>query len=429
MHIWIVGSWHQASVLSACFADMGHDVTGVSGTPAEASELNLGRAPVHEPGLDELLKKGLNVHRLRFTTWADLRADQPDFVFLAIDTPVGAKDRSDLSPITEAVNALANRVPGKYVLCVTSQVPVGTCASIRAVINAGRAEPAIPVVYVPEFLRLGSALETFRQADRFVIGADDPGVARRVASLYEPLKRPIYSTTVVSAEMAKHASNAFLATSISFINEISNLCEETGADVTEVTRILKMDRRIGPHAFLDAGLGYAGGTLGREVQALRELGKRKHVETDLMNSVDIVNSRRVTRTMQRLKSAQASLNGLKIAVWGLTYKPGTSTLRRSAALELIDLLRADGAVVAAFDPLARLGELVEKPPFELSGQPLDAAEDASALLLMGSWPWLLTLDFRLVAERMKRPLMLDTGNMMSPAEMVAAGFEYFGVGR
>jgi UDPglucose 6-dehydrogenase len=288
---------------------------------------------------------------------------------------------------------------------------------------------AIPVVYVPEFLRLGTAIQTFLEADRFVIGSDDREVAGRVAALYQPLARPISITGRRTAEMAKHASNAFLALSISFINQIADLCEETGADVTDVAAVMRLDQRIGPQAFLNAGLGYAGGTLGREIRALHHLGARHGVSTDLLDSVALTNERRVPRVLQRLKQLDFALGGARIAVLGLTYKPGTSTLRRSAALELIECLTHEGATVAAFDPLARLVEAPDLPEFEACADPMSAARGASALVLVAPWGGMAQFDFAACSQVMERAVLLDTGNYLPPAAMAQAGFTYVGVGR
>ena len=425
----VIGAWHQASVVSACFADMGHRVRGIGDDAAAVAGLGAGRAPVYEPGLDAMLERNLKAGRLRYTTSYAEGLKDADFAFVCIDTPVGPDDESDLTSIYRAVDSIAAYASNSFILCVSAQVPVGTCAQLVQTLAERQPDYSIPVVYVPEFLRLGSAIQTFREADRFVIGADDPEHAARVASLYEPLGRPIRITDVRSAEMAKHAANAFLAMSISFINQIADLCEHTGADVTEVAEILKLDRRIGPYAYLSAGMGYAGGTLGREIRALRQLGKQHTVDTGLLDAVEQINSRRVLTLLRRLKQVYPVLGGVRVGVLGLTYKPGTSTLRRSAALELIDLLLAEHATVAAFDPLARLSELPEPPPFQIYDDPMEVAQDASVLVLVAPWADIDQFDFSACAKAMKQPVLLDTGNFLSPANITGAGFTYMGVGR
>lgn len=424
----VVGGWHQASVLTACFADLGHDVTGIADDAATVEGLNAAEPPVYEPGLTDLLRRNLGAGRLRYTTSYRDGLKNAEFVFLSIDTPVEAGDESDLKPVLEAAERILASASEPITLCVTSQVPVGTCKSLSEAAQRLRPEVKIAVTYVPEFLRLGTAIDTFRNADRFVIGADDPAAADRVARLYQPLDRPILMTGLNTAEMGKHASNAFLATSISFINEIANLSEVTGADATQVAEIMKLDRRIGPHAFLAAGLGYAGGTLGREIRALHHLGEQHQVATSLVDAAQRVNAQRVGRLVERIGRLLGPLKGHSIAVLGLTYKSGTSTLRRSAAIELIDRLLAGGAEVRAFDPLAS-GQELERPAFTLCSDLASAARAASVLVLVAPWPGMTTTELAECRAIMKTPVIIDSGNFLSPVALVAAGLEYHGVGR
>ena len=417
----MIGDWHQSSVLCASFANLGHEVVGIAGEPA-LTGLLAGQAPVHEPGLDTLLAQMLKAGRLTFTqSFADgLRV--ADFAFVSIDTPVGADDESDLEPIWRAVDQIAATGPDGLTVIVTSQVPVGTSEQI-----AKRLGDRMRIAYVPEFLRLSTALDTFNKADRFVIGADDPEVAAAVAAIYKPLQRPIHFTDIRSAEMAKHASNAWLATSVSFINQIADLCEQLGADVREVAAIMKLDARVGPHAFLGAGLGYAGGTLGREIRSLQKLGAAHGVSTELFDAVSEVNSRRIGHLVGRLKSVQPDLADVPIAVFGLTYKAGTSTLRRSPAITLVAQLAAAGARVSAYDPLAKPDEGAGLLDFAVLRDPAAAANGAVALILMAPWPQGLTLAE--AAQMMARPVLLDGGNYLERRAAIDAGFSYHGIGR
>jgi UDPglucose 6-dehydrogenase len=417
----VIGSWHQSSVLCACFAELGYYVVGITNEQT-LTALRSGRAPVHEPGLDELLARMLTTGRLRFTNSFSDGLELADFAFVSIDTPVGANDESDIEPIWRAVDDMGSAAKDGLVVVITSQVPVGTSEQIAKRLGRG-----VEVAYVPEFLRLGTALDTFRNADRFVIGADDPKLAARLAALYEPLGRPIHSTDVRSAEMGKHASNAWLATSISFINQIADLCEQIGADVTQVAAMMKLDRRVGPNAFLSAGVGYAGGTLGREIRALQKLGASRGVSTELFDAVDLVNQRRIGHILGRVRDIQPVLDNVQIAVFGLTYKAGTSTLRRSASLTLIDALTAAGARVAAYDPLAQLDEAIDLPSFTLHREPGKAVRQANALILMAGWPEELAPNE--AAKLMARPVVVDTGNHLDPDAARAAGLEYCGIGR
>jgi UDPglucose 6-dehydrogenase len=372
--------------------------------------------------LNEILDQMIKAGRLRFTDSCVEGLESAEFAFVSIDTPVGPDDNSDLEPIWRAVDEIGATAPDGLVVVITAQVPVGTSEQISK-----RLGSRLKVAYVPEFLRLGTALETFRNADRFVIGADDHQLAARVASIYKPLGRPIHITDVRSAEMAKHASNAWLATSISFINQIADLCEQAGADVTEVAAIMKLDRRVGPNAFLSAGVGYAGGTLGREIRALQKLGQSKGISTELFDAVDAVNQRRMIHVMNRVRAVQPVLDDASIAVFGLTYKAGTSTLRRSASLILISELTSAGARVSAYDPLAQLDEAGDLPRFTLHREPAEAIRQASALILMARWPQELAP--RTAAGLMARPVVVDTGNHLDPGAAREAGLEYCGIGR
>lgn len=428
--ICMVGLWHQATVLSACFAEMGHDVTGVGDDQAALASLNRGKAPVFEPRLNAMLRRNLKAGRLRYTCdYAEALAGA-ELVFIAIDTPVGDEDEPKLDTVFEAARRIGKHRSGAIILCVTAQVPVGTCERLAAMVR--EENPAVgkcDVAYIPEFLRLGEAIDTFLKADRFIIGAEDRTVAERVAPLYEPLQRPLLLTDLRSAEMAKHACNSYLATSISFINEIAGICEGLGADAVTVAKAMKLDRRIGSHAFLSPGLGFAGGTLGRDVRALQQLGREHNSATELMDAVMSVNSSRAGLVSQKLREAFSSVVELNIGVLGLTYKPGTSTLRRSLALDIIARLVEGGARVRAYDPLADLDGAGPLPSFTVAPDPYALAEGCDALVLVTEWAGIRELDFVRLSRSMRHPVFIDTRNFFDPAEMARAGFSYSGIGR
>jgi len=427
LNICVVGLWHQACVLSAAFAEMGHFVVGVGNDEVALNSLRRGKAPLYEPRLDAMLRRNIKAGRLRYTDdFADALANA-ELVFVAIDTPVTDQDEPELEVVLQAARNIGRFRSGDITLCVTSQVPVGTSEKMAASVreSAGSCD----VVYIPEFLRLGEALDTFFHADRFILGAKDLAVANRVADLYRPLQRPVLVTDLRSAEMAKHACNAYLATSISFINEIADICDRLGADAIEVGRAMKSDRRIGPYAFLTPGLGFAGGTLGRDLRALQRLGREQDLRTRLIDAVVSVNGSRAGLVSRKLSATFGSVKGLHIGVLGLTYKPGTSTLRRSMALEIISQLLEDGALVAAFDPLADLSEIDALPPFEISSDPYALAEDCDALVLTTEWTGIRELDFKRLRKAMRGSVFVDTRNLFDPAEMERLGFSYSGIGR
>jgi UDPglucose 6-dehydrogenase len=391
--------------------------------------LTAGEPPVYEPTLKAIMRRNLRAGRLKFTTDYKEALDGAEFAYIAIDTPVGPDDESDLSGIFNAARQVGRAMSGELILIVSAQVSVGTCERIAAIVQEENPAAVFHMAYVPEFLRLGTAVDTFRRADRFVVGANNPTVAERIAALYRPLGRPIVITNLRTAEMAKHASNAFLATSISFINEIANLCDEVGADALQVAQIMKLDRRIGRYAFLSPGLGFAGGTLGREIQALRRLGQQHRCDTPMMDAVMTVNQARAHLVGRHLQRIYDSLEGLQVGLLGLTYKPGTSTLRRSIALDIIRDLAAQGALVKAFDPLARLDEVADLPPFEPCHDPYDAARGSDALVLVTEWAGIHDLDLPRLRAAMRRPVFIDARNVFKPADMIQLGFVYSGIGR
>lgn len=426
--ICITGIWHQGAVVSACLADLGNRVHGIC-DERTAEGLNAGSPPVHEPELPDIILRNIASGRLHYTPDLEQGLKGAEFAFICADTPVDMNDESDLSPIFALAEDIGRNLVSDIVLCVTAQVPIGTTGRLAEVVRRASPSFGCEVAYVPEFLRLGSAVETFRQADRFVVGCDDPALAERVAALYEPLARPIVFTDVRSAEMAKHASNAFLATSISFINEIGNLCELAGADALAVSRILKLDKRIGQHAFLSPGLGFAGGTLGREIRALQRLGSTHQIPTPLMDAVWHVNAQRAGLVTRRLSRAMGSLRDSQVGILGLTYKPGTSTLRRAISLEIIRDLVREGASVKACDPLANLTAVNDLPPMQMAADPYEAAQESDALILVTEWAGIESLDLPRLRGNMKGDVFFDTRNFFDPGRMQGAGFRYLGVGR
>ena len=426
-NICVTGIWHQGAVVSACLADLGNNVRGVCDGKT-AALLNAGQSPVHETHLPEMIQRNLKAGRLSYTTNYAEGLEGAEFVFICTDTPVDMNDDSDLSSIYAIADNIGKHVQNDIVLCVTAQVPIGTSEELSKTIRNLAPIYRGAVAYVPEFLRLGIAVETFQKADRFVIGCNDPTVAERVAALYKPLGRPMVYTDIRSAEMAKHASNTFLATSISFINEIANLCEAVGANAFEVAKIMKLDRRIGPYAFLSPGLGFAGGTLGREIRALQKIGFTYKVPTQLMDAVWQINAQRAQIVSRRL-SILGNLKNKQIGIWGLTYKAGTSTLRRAISLEIIRDLISQGASIKTFDPLANFSEVPNLPPMQICDDPYQVAQDSKALVLVTEWAGVEALNFRRIRDSMKGDVFLDTRNLLDPVRMSEAGFRYFGIGR
>jgi UDPglucose 6-dehydrogenase len=426
--ICVAGEWHQAVVLGAALARVGHEVRGAVSSDEVAARLNAADPPVHEPELPELMRTVLTSGALKYMSSYEDALRGADYACIALDTPVGDDDVPDLEPVVAVARRVGRGLTGDSVLVVTAQVPVGTCEQLRSVVVAESGRD-VGVAHVPEFLRLGQALQTFFEADRFIIGADDDGVAQRIEGLLAPLGRPMLRMSLRSAEMTKHASNAFLAASISFANEMAELCEAVGADIDSVTSGMKLDRRIGPDAFLSAGLGFAGGTLGRDVRALQGLGRGAGRPTRLCDAIMDVNAERPLLVQRQLVREFGSLAGLRVGVLGLTYKPGTSTLRRSSALQIIRDLAAGGAAVRAYDPLADLSDVADPPAFSRVADPFEAAADADALVLVTGWAGLEDLDLARLRSRMRGAVIIDTRNLLAAGRLAAAGFRYLGVGR
>lgn len=427
--ICVVGLWHLGSVLAACWAELGHRVIGLDSSPRVVKGLRTGRAPIFEHGLDDLIQVNARKGRLTFTTDVHEAIPGADLVFLASDTPLDDNDRSDLAPLEEVIHDLLPHLKERAIVVVSSQVPVGTCTRWRAEIRRVASKREVDLVYSPENLRLGEAIHCYLHPDRIVVGADDGEARQRVADLFAPMGAPVLPMTLASAEMAKHALNSFLATSVSFINEIATLCEISGADVLSVVEALKTDPRIGHRAFLSPGFGFAGGTLARDIQVLRELGRTGRAGTPLLDGVLDVNRARSALVLRRLRDLYGKVEGHVIGVLGLTYKAGTSTLRRSVALEVIGSLASAGAQVRAFDPKADLSELDGPAQFEPVADAYEAARGASALVVLTEWPEFAQLDFDRIKAVMVSPVILDGKNLLAGLRLGERGFRYMGVGR
>ena len=454
--ICVVGIWHLGCVVSACLADLGYLVVGVDRDPKKVENLNNGVPPLFEPGLEQLLISNLNSKRLSYTTDLSQAVKDSSYVLITFDTPVSEKDEVDLSEIFAAAKELAQCLENGTTIIVSSQVPVGTCEQIKAMIKQSNPQVSLrakrgnlrdcfgatplamtnkqssldfDIAYSPENLRLGQAISRFKHPDRIVIGADSPTTLDKVERLFDVISAPKVRMNLRSAEMAKHALNAFLATSISFANEIANLCDEVGADALKVAAALGSDERIGQKLPLKPGLAFAGGTLARDLKILQNLGDRFGYETHLVDGVLKVNEQQNKLVLRKLNKVYGSIKGLTIGVLGLTYKAGTSTLRRSAALEIIKDLTSSGAIVKAYDPKADLEEVHQHREFKFCADPYTVARDSDALVIVTDWPEFKELDFNFIKSVMKKPVLIDAKNMLDSEQLVAKGFLYSGVGR
>jgi UDPglucose 6-dehydrogenase len=382
MKLAVQGLWHLGCVTAAGCAKAGHQVWGLAESAEEAARLNAGQLPIHEPGLAELFSEGLANGRLRFTADADEALDGSGLCWVTYDTPVDSEDRADVALVMGKALATLKRLKPGQALLVSSQLPVGSAAKLQSAAPA-----AVGVACSPENLRLGAALKVFLEPDRVVLGADDDATRALLKQLFEPLSPRLEWMSAASAEMTKHAINAFLASSVVFINEIAGLCETHGADAAEVARGLKSESRIGPKAYLGPGAAFAGGTLARDLQFLSAMAAEEGRPQNLFGAALESNRRHSEWPLQALQRALGPLKGRRIAVLGLAYKTGTDTLRRSPAVELLEALQAEGARLSAADALVK--------KMEGSLQSLAVASDAAAclrgaeaLVLFHPWPGL-----------------------------------------
>jgi UDPglucose 6-dehydrogenase len=418
--IGVVGVGWVGLVTAACFAEVGHRVVAMDVDEAKIETLRRGEAPIHEPGMEDLLAR--NRERLVLTTSMSEVLEAARLLFVCVDTPPTHSGDADLSRVQAVVAEL--RDDGQRALVMKSTVPVGTGRSIR------RDLPEIAYVSCPEFLKEGSAIDDFLHPDRVVIGADpgDEWAADAVAKLYEPLGGELVRTDVASAEMIKLASNAFLATKISFINEIANVSEEVGADVTEVARGMGLDERIGPK-FLKAGIGFGGSCFPKDTQALKQLAGNTGYHFQLLTAVIEVNELQKRRVMGKLTKHLGSLVGKKVALLGLAFKPHTDDMREASSLVLASRLQGEGATVSGYDPVAERPARELLPTVEFCESPEEAVEGADAVVLVTEWPEFAELDWAELRERMATPLIVDGRNFLDPAALREAGFTYEGIGR
>jgi UDPglucose 6-dehydrogenase len=426
----VIGLWHLGTVSAVGFAELGLEVIGVDDDAMRIERLKSGNPPLFEPGLEDALREQVAGGHLHFTTDYAEALHGARYVVLAFDTPVNDQDEVDLTTVFRAVENMAPWLKPEAVVIVSSQVPVGTCEQLDRMIWA--ANPARPfgLACVPENLRLGSALDCFRHPSMVVIGAQQRRTQDRVEALYEPLPAPKIRMSLRSAEMTKHAINAYLATCVSYINELANLCDAAGANAEQVAAALQLDGRVSPRAPLrPGGVGFAGATLARDLRVLQAVGRSARHPTHLVDAVLAVNQEQRRLVARRLRSIFGSLAGLTIGILGLTYKPGTSTLRRSAALEIAQALHAGGARVKGYDPKADAEELRGQEAIEVCVRPEDAASNSDALVIVTNWPEFRQLDFSGMGKLMRNQIVIDASNLLDGEQMRALGFAYCDVGR
>ncbi len=432
MKVAVIGTGYVGLVVGACLAETGNDVICADVSEEKISQLRAGTIPIYEPGLKPLVLRNLEQRRLRFTTDVGLAVEASDVVFIAVGTPPDEDGSADLQQVLEVAGTIGDHMNGPKVVITKSTVPVGTAERVRSAI-AERTRERFHVCSNPEFLKEGAAVNDFMKPDRVVVGVDSPEAAEVVGELYAPFVRtgnPLLFMDIPSAEMTKYAANAMLATRISFMNQIAELCEEVGADVMLVRKGIGSDSRIGP-AFLFPGPGYGGSCFPKDVKALVRAGEDHGVSLGVLQAVEAANARQKRRLFEKLRAAlDGDMRGRTIAVWGLAFKAETDDMRESPAVDLIEALLEAGAAVRAHDPQATASARA------LFGERIDYAEHAydslagaDALVIVTEWLEFRNPDFGRIKAALRQPLIVDGRNLYDPAKMTALGFTYLGIGR
>jgi UDPglucose 6-dehydrogenase len=427
--ICVVGVGYVGLVTAACFADLGNRVIALDINEDKIMGLKRGEMPIYEPGLKELVDRNVKAGRLSFTTSYKEGMDGTEFVFIAVGTPSGVDGEADLRYVAASARSIAETMTAPLIVINKSTVPVGTGDWVADIIRRSQPRPiSFSVVSCPEFLREGSAISDFMQPYRTVLGSLDPEAAEKVAQLHLQLRAPIMIIDLRTAEMIKYASNAFLATKISFINEIANVCEALGADVKEVVAGMGYDRRIGSF-FLDAGLGYGGSCFPKDVKALAYMAAEKGRHPQLLNAVMEINDDRRPMLVNRLQEMLGSLEGKVVGLLGLSFKPNTDDMRDAPSITIADLLLAARAQVRAYDPVAIENARTLLPNVQMFDDTYQMADGCDALVVVTEWNEFKNLDLVQIRDLMKQPVILDGRNIYDPQLMARLGFHYRGLGR
>jgi len=426
MKVCVFGLWHLGSVTSACLARLGQPVVGLDFDAKVINDLNQGRAPLHEPGLNELILENVNAGRLSFTTDAASALKGADFVWVAFDTPVDEDDCADIGFLEKNMKKIVKYCKTGSKVIISSQAPVGFTAKMEKLFS--RLGPGKKIYFAssPENLRLGKAIQVFCEPDRIVVGTRTHADIKEFAPLFSLISDKIEWMSTESAEMTKHAINAFLAASVSFANEIALLCERVGADAKEVERGLKTEARIGPKAYLGAGTAFSGGTLARDIGFLTELSRKYLLPSHLIKAVKVSNDFHRHWVKNKCAEVLGSLKNKKLAILGLTYKPGTDTLRRSFAVALARSLKAEGALIRGFDPMVKAAGFGAAKIITLSGSVKEAINDAKVIIVATQWPEFTKLSPDVVTA-MEGKIIIDPNGFIEPL-VKGKKIKYFRVG-
>jgi UDPglucose 6-dehydrogenase len=432
MHIAVIGTGYVGLVTGACFAEFGVDVTCVDIDSEKIARLSAGEMPIYEPGLEQLVTKNMQSGRLRFTTDIKQAVEQALVIFLAVGTPPQGDGAPDLSFVEAAARSVAEHMNGYKVIVTKSTVPIGTGEYLRKLIREQqKSRLNFGIVSNPEFLREGAAINDFMRPDRVVLGSSDEEAIAIMRDLYRPLyliEAPFVLTSLEAAELTKYAANAFLATKISFINEIANLCESIGCDVHDVARAIGMDRRIGSK-FLHPGPGFGGSCFPKDTQALASVARQFGRDSMVVDAVIEVNRRQRQAMVPKIEKLVGELKGKTIAVLGLAFKPETNDMREAPAIDIIRELLVRGATVRAYDPVAMREAAEVLPEVNYLADEYEAVTDADALVFVTEWNQFRALDMGRIRDLMRSPRIADLRNIYDPEDMRELGFEYVGVGR
>ncbi len=422
-NIAVAGLWHMGCVYSASLSKMGFKVVGFDTQKKVIDDLNLGIPPLFEPELKETLDKHLNKN-LNFSTEEKSLKDK-DYIFITHDVEVNNKDEVEMTTFNKLIQIVTKNASKDTVIIISSQLPVGTSRNVvKAMKKKGVLNPK--VIYFPENLRLGQAFSSFLKPDRIILGSDDNSIMEKFKKDFA-FDCPVITMGLESAEMVKHALNSYLALCISFSSELSDLSEKTGANMVDVVKALKSDKRVSPSAPLSPGLGFSGGTLGRDVQTLRKIAKIKGQKTKLLDAVYAVNSDRLPMLVKKIERKLPLLKGKTIGILGLTYKANTNTLRRSMSLELASLLKKKGCTIKAFDPAIK-NKIAVSPYIEVCDSAEDFFKNLDMVVLMTDWPEFRNINPKIVAPLMKSAIVIDSKNFLNQDEYRKNGFVYIGMG-
>src|SRR6056297_343346 len=431
MKIAVIGTGYVGLVTGTCLANLGNNVTCIDVDKNKIALLQKGNIPIYEPGLEEMVCKNIKEKRLFFENNIQTFFDEVDMVFIAVGTPPKENGECDLSFIKDVAKSIGQNIKKYTIIVNKSTVPVGTGDLVTQIIQE-QYNGSFDVVSNPEFLREGTAVDDFLNSDRVVLGCDskDYKALSIMKKLYQPLNCPIVTTDLKSAEMIKYASNAFLATSISFINSIANICEKAGADVNKVSQGMKLDKRIGRNAFLDAGCGYGGSCFPKDVQALIHIGKQNNENFEILEKVELLNNKMKKALFQKLSKAyNKETNNLSVAIWGVSFKPNTDDIRFAPSLELVQNLLDHEIKVNVFDPAALNNFQKHYPNINYFECPYQAAKNVDSTILCTDWDEFKQIDLKRIKESMKGNVFIDGRNAHNPKKMNELGFKYYCIGK